>query len=89
MYVIYPITFFSNKKRVICLGTRNLHELKVRRYTAYMIDIIAYLDALQGEKASDKIGEMELNEIILKSIPNGWSKQAYVQGIDCKTSQNE
>ena len=42
-----------------------------------------YLAVLSGVKASDKICEMELNEIILSSFPNGNSNQAYVQGFDC------
>ena len=37
--------------------------------------------ALPGAKSSDNIGEWELNEIILNSIPNRWSKQAYVKGL--------
>ena len=41
--------------------------------------------ALPGEKESDKIGETELNEIILNSIPNGWSKKVYGQGFDSET----
>ena len=32
-----------------------------------------------GSKSSDKTGEIYLNEIILCSMPNGWSRQAYVQ----------
>ena len=27
----------------------------------------------------------KLNEIILNSMPNGWSKQAFVQGFDPET----
>ena len=30
----------------------------------------------------DKIGVTELNEIILNSMPNSWSKQAYIQEFD-------
>ena len=40
--------------------------------------------ALHRGKASDKIGRMELNGIILNSMPNGRGKQAYVQVFDCK-----
>ena len=32
----------------------------------------------------DKIGGTELNEILKNSMPNSWSKQAYVQGFDCE-----
>ena len=39
-----------------------------------MIDINEYLAAFTGGKASDNIGKTELKEIILSSIPNGWSK---------------
>ena len=28
---------------------------------------------------------MELNEMFLNIIPNGWSKKAYVQGFYCDT----
>ena len=34
---------------------------------------------------ADKIGVTELNEIILNSMPNSRSKQAYVQGFDCES----
>ena len=34
---------------------------------------------------TDKIGITELNEILLNSIPNRWSKKAYVQGFDCES----
>ena len=34
---------------------------------------------------TDKMGGTELNEILLNSIPNSWSKQAYVQGFNCET----
>ena len=33
---------------------------------------------------SDKIGLTHLNFFILNSMPNSWSKQAYVQGFDYK-----
>ena len=36
-------------------------------------------------KASDQIVKMWWNESLLNSIPNGWIKQAYVQGFDCET----
>ena len=53
---------------------RKTCKLKVRPYTDLMIDINEYLAAFTGGKASDNIGETELKEIILSSIPNGWSK---------------
>ena len=26
-----------------------------------------------------------MNEVLINSMPNSWSKQAYVQGFDCKS----
>ena len=36
-------------------------------------------------KLTDKFGVMELNEILLNSMNNIWSKQAYVQGFEYKS----
>ena len=30
-------------------------------------------------------GEIEINEILLNSIPNIWIKLVYVKGFDCET----
>ena len=46
-----------------------------------MIDINEYISVFPGEKASNQIGETELNEIILSSMPNGCSRKSYVQGF--------
>ena len=51
-------------------------------YAARMIELKGYLADFPEENSSDKIGETELNEIILNIIPNGWIKQVYVQGFD-------
>ena len=61
-------TFFVNalseQKRAICNRMSKPRELKVRCYTAIIIDLNNYLDVLPGAKASDKIGETEINEIL-------------------------
>ena len=46
-----------------------------------MTNLNEYLDTFPGAKASDNIGEKNINEILLNSMSNGWSKQAYVQGF--------
>ena len=56
----------------------NPHSLKVIRYSARMIYINEYLDVLPGARASEKICETELNEILLKIMPNSWSNQSCV-----------
>ena len=61
---------------------RNLCGLKVRHYTARLIDIIEYLALFSGEELIEKIGVTELKAFFLNSMPNSWIKQAYVQGVD-------
>ena len=49
-----------------------------------MIDLKKYSALFPGATLSEKIGVNELNEIFPNSMPNSWSKQAYVQGFDCE-----
>ena len=77
-YIVFPFNAKSNQKRTMRFGMRMPRRLKVRRYSACMIDHNGYLDTFPGAKASDKICEMELNEILLNIIPNSCSSQAYV-----------
>ena len=63
---------------------RKPRRLKIGHYYADTIDIIEYLSEFPGSKAKDNIGDMELNKTLLNSMPNGRSKQAYVQGFYCR-----
>ena len=65
-------------------GMRKPRGWKLRRYTAIFIELNGYLYSFPREKLTDKIAVMELNETLLNSMPNSWSKQAYVQGFDCE-----
>ena len=65
-----PIHAFSKQKCAMCRGMRKPRGLKLRRHDSHMIDINAYLDAFYGAKASDKIGETELDKIIQNSMLN-------------------
>ena len=75
----------SKKNHAMRRGIRKPHKLKVRNYADRLIDLNEYVSDLPVGKASDKIGETELNEIPLNSMPNLWGKQAYVQGFYCGT----
>ena len=66
-------------------GTKNPRSLKERNYADRTIDIKEYLSVFLGEKSSDKICEMQLNEILLNSVPNTWIRHSYVQWFDCET----
>ena len=65
--------------------TKKPRSLKVRHYAAPLIDLHEYLTSFPGATMADKIGVTEINEIPLKSMPNRWSKQAYVQGFYSKS----
>ena len=66
-------------------GMEKPRALTVRRYAERLIDINEQVDSFPGETLNDDIRETELNEIFLNSMPNGWYKQAYVQGFDCES----
>ena len=58
---------------------KNPRRLKVREYAACLVDLNELLASFPGTKLTDNIGMVELNGILLNSMPNSWSKQAYVQ----------
>ena len=80
--------FYSNlrskKKSVIHRRMREPCVLMVRRYVDCLIVLNKYLDSLPGAKLSEKNGTVELNEILLNSMPNSCSNKAYVQVFDCE-----
>ena len=62
----------------------NMCGLKVSCYTASLIVLNDYLASFPGSKLTEKIGMRELNETLLNSVPNNWSKRAYVLVFDCE-----
>ena len=59
--------------------------LTARRYAASLIGLNYYLVSFQGATFNDKIGVAELEKILLNSMLNIWSRQAYAQGFDCES----
>ena len=55
------------------------------RYATRLIYLNDYLDSFPEANMADKIVVIELNEILLNSMPNRFSKQAYIWGFDCKS----
>ena len=64
-------------------GMRNPRDSKNRRYAACLIGLNKYLVFFPGATLAEKIGVTGLDEILLNSMPNNWSKQVYVQGFYC------
>ena len=67
------------------LCMKNTRSLKVMWYAVRLIDLNKYLASFPGVTITDKIGVTELSNILLNSMPNIWSKKAYVQGFDCES----
>ena len=61
------------------------YSLKVRRCAACLIAINKYLSVFTGAKASYNTCLTELNGVLLNSMTNLCSNQAYVQGFDCES----
>ena len=80
-----PVNSLSEQKRAILSWMKKRRSLTVRRYAERLIDLNEYLASFPGADFTDNIGVTELNEILLNSMPNIWSKQACVQGFDCES----
>ena len=57
-------------------------RLTAGSYAARLVDINEYLASFIGTTLTDMMNVTKLNKILLNSMPNIWSKQAYVQGFD-------
>ena len=55
--------------------------LGLTHYAARLIHLNEYLAFFPGAKSSENICETELNEILLNSMPNSLTRQAYMQGF--------
>ena len=83
--VYFPLVNALSQKKAMHRGTRKPCELGVSRYPAHLIDLNEYSVTLPGTNKSNKISEMDLNQILLNSMKNGWGKQAYMKGFDFET----
>ena len=80
-YIHFPVNVLSKQKCAMHRRMRKPHGLKLRCCVARLIDLNEYLPSFPGSTPTHKIGMKELNGILLKSMPNSWNKQAYVQGF--------
>ena len=68
-----------------------MHELislKIRRYLVILTELNENLGVFPGSKDSNKMGEEDLNNILIQSIHNHWIKQAYLQGFELEIPFN-
>ena len=62
------------QKRAMHRGMRIPRGLILRRYADFFIALKEYLAVFVGEKISDKFCVTELDQILLNSMSNIWSK---------------
>ena len=74
----FTVNALSKQNCTMRRGMRKPHGLKVRLYVHRLIDFNDYLPSFPGSTPTQKIGMTELNEMFFNSMPNNWSKQAYV-----------
>ena len=68
----------------MCCGMKT-RKIIAKRYAARLIYPNDYLAYSPGVTLTDKISIKDLKEILLNSMPNSWSKQAYIQVFDCES----
>ena len=78
-----PVNFPSKQKRAMRRVMKKPRALTVRDYATRLIDLNEYLTSFTGANLNDKIGTTKLNEILLNSTPNSWSRNTYLKGFDC------
>ena len=66
MHTYFLVYAMSNQNCAIHLGMRNMRRIKVRQYTARLVDLNKYLDSFPGVNITDKIGLTNLNGILLE-----------------------
>ena len=77
-----PINEHSKQKGVMRREMCKPHDMIFKSFTAELKEIINFLPLFHGSYATNNIPPEEINEILLHAVPNGWSKQDYLQGWD-------
>ena len=69
----FPVNAMSTKKCVMRCVMRKPRGLKLRRHTSFLVYFNDHLVVFPGGKISNIICVTDLNETLLKSMPNNWS----------------
>ena len=77
-----PFNVFSNNKKRNELQNQEASQIESQMLRLFSDGINEQLAEFQVAKASYNIGSMELNEMIMNSIPNRRSNQVHAQGFD-------
>lgn len=69
-----PINALSKQKCVMHRAMRKPCTLNSRHYASGLTKLNNYLDIFPRSYATNKMGKVELDENLLRSMPNGWGK---------------
>ena len=78
----FTINALSKKKREMRRAIRKPQDIPFKRFSTRLTELNNYLPLLPGSRAAKKMPPEELNEILLRAVPNVWAKQAYQKGWD-------
>ena len=78
----FPINSLSKQKRVMRRSMRKPQGLPFKCFSARLTERNNYLTLFPGSSATNKMPPEDFNNILLHAVPNGWAKQAYLQGQD-------
>ena len=70
----------SKKKRAMQRVMHKPRYIPFKRFVACLKELNNYIPLFPGSSAAKMITPEDLNEILLHAVPNGWAKQAYLQG---------
>ena len=70
----------NKQKRAMRRAMRKPQHLQFKIFAARLTELNNYLPLLPGSSAAKKMDPEELNEILLRAVPNAWARQAYIQG---------
>ena len=79
---LFPINVLPKQNSAMRRAMRKSWSMNFKRFAARLTEINNFLPLLPWSDASNKMEMEELNEILLHEVPNGWSKQSYLQGWD-------
>ena len=71
-------------KRAMRHAIRKPCNMIFKRFAAQLTEINIFLTLFPGSDATNNMPPEELNAILIHTLPNGWAKQANLQGWDFK-----
>ena len=79
-YSFFP-NYLINQKHAMRKITDKPHGTNICKHDTRLTELIILLPMFPGLYGSNKMDYDELNEILPRSVPNGWGKKSYTQGF--------